>query len=187
MRWNELRSEGLSVSASNRQPRSARAKEKKSEPEVAKKPEAKGKTSVRVAIALIGVLGSVLVALIKGYFDYIHIDPRLGNLGPIDAQHGLWSPECDGFKPWDLNIVDDKHPNRSYFIPVSFPREFTKAPQVFVSVYLLDAVPSSSGLHWKLDVEDVTTKGFKVLVSAQDSSVINLIEGHWFAYQQPKP
>src|SRR5580658_2605133 len=65
-----------------------------------------GSNRARITIAIIGVIGSLGVALIKGHFDRTHIDDRLSNLSGIDVEVGAWGAAYSD-KDWNLGSPED--------------------------------------------------------------------------------
>jgi len=139
---------------------------------------------VRIAIAVVGVLGSVGVAFIKGYFDRIHIDERLANLSGIDVQIGAWGATYADSN-WTLGKPEDPMPEtmRTYQVPVKFPHKFTYSPKVFLSVSGVD-ISNENKFHYIVDTSDVSVDGFVIKIVASEKYKIYAMYGHWMAYQQ---
>jgi len=150
----------------------------------AKSSKARG-NGVRVAIAVIGVIGSISVAFIKSYFDRIHVDQRLQNLSGIDVQVGQWGADYSD-AGWSLgNPVDMSIPTtmRCYKIPVTFVHKFSQVPKIFITVSGID-IANDNEFHWQVEDNSVTEEGFVLTLVANEKFKVYALSGQWLAYQQ---
>jgi hypothetical protein len=144
-----------------------------------------GSNRARIAIAIIGVIGSLGVAIIKGHFDRTHIDDRLSNLSGIDIEVGAWGAGYAD-KGWNLGSPDDHSipkTMRIFRMPIKFSHQFTKEPKILLSVSGID-IANDANFRWFVDSEDTTTEGFTIKLTANENFKVYFLSGQWFAYQQ---
>jgi H-type lectin domain len=147
-------------------------------------PTTKKSNSTRLVIAIIGIIGSIGVAFVKGYFDRVHIDSRLDNLRGVQIDVGNWSAGNTN-AGWQLDkpTGSPDAPPRKFTIPIHFTKVFTYEPKVFVSVKLIDA-SNSANFRWAANIDNVTKDGFFLVLETDSDSIVYWLAGDYIAFQQ---
>lgn len=147
------------------------------------------KTRVSLVIAIIGVIGSLGVALITSRASVkSDLEQRFGNLRPIDVQSGHVEGSPAAFKDWGLDkppVLTKDAPilPRKYKHQVLFKREFSSPPIVIVGINLLDC-SNRANTRIQLYTDNVNSKGFTLVFQTWKDSLIYDVEVDWIAYQQ---
>lgn len=156
--------------------------------------DGKGKLNrgtVSIVIALIGVIGSVAVALIttrSSFQSQLKARSTQAILNPIDIQAGHAAMQRAESKDCDLDKRVKHQSNEPLLaricpLQVTFRREFSDIPKVIVSINYLDSDKDENTRVW-VQPTDITTSGFVLQFRTWSDSRVFDVEVDWIAFQQ---
>ena len=142
---------------------------------------------VSILIAIVGVVGSVAVALINRQDVQSNITQRFKNLGPVQIESGNALGTIT-MSVWTLNrAYNSRDPRflvpRFFVQPIRFSHEFPSPPTVYLSTVEIDAVKGTH-LNYIVFAGNVTTTGFDLQYQAFGDSEVNTLNVLWLAYEQ---
>lgn len=147
----------------------------------------KNGTLSSVLIAVVGVIGSVTVALINRHEVQSNISERFKNLGPvqIDSGNALGTMTLQNWTLAKAYPVNDSRFSipRFYVQHIRFSHEFPTPPLVFLSTVEIDA-KRGTHLNYIVFAGNITSQGFDLQYQAFGDSEINTLNVLWLAYEQ---
>ena len=106
---------------------------------------------------------------------------QLQNAAKVEIQSGGVNLSISD-SGWGLNTGVGTREFRKY---VTFPKQFSKTPQLNLALTRIDAGVGDLGLRLNLYAEDISSNGFQLVVQTWGGTGINAVIPTWTAYVSP--